>query len=187
MKVGPYLETIKINDSERLLAEQVLTSAGIDGGFALVQGEINVDLLAALAENSTLRIYQVVEAGHLDSVRHRLDAAGLYGTRITLHKVSLNPLPYIDYFADLIVAEGDICRKMKAEEMYRVLRPYGGAVVICCSKKERSSVIAWLEKADLENVEFATLDIGIRVVRGAPAWCRIMDPSVCRCRTFLRF
>ncbi|HDP34598.1 MAG TPA: hypothetical protein ENN29_05755, partial [Candidatus Hydrogenedentes bacterium] len=118
--MAPYVS----NEQERI-AHEILKDSGITQGYCLVSGTDAEQLAYALAMNSALRVI-VAEAdeGRAAAARAALADTGLYGTRIAVHRVNGASLPYTTYLANLIVAS-DTC-SAAPEEIYRVLRPYGG-------------------------------------------------------------
>ena len=114
-------------------ARQILERTKIRRGFCLVVGSEYGRLAFELASQSELKIIGV-EPDHdkVDASRQALTAAGLYGTRIIIHHQPLSPLPYSNYFANLIVSDrllltGEL--PPDPEGIARHLKPLGG--VIC--------------------------------------------------------
>ena len=89
---------------------------------------------AELARRSDLRIIAVCpDREKVAAARKAIDAAGLYGVRISIERWPLDAIPYADYFADLIVSEsalvtGDL--PPASVNVLRMLRPIGGALVV---------------------------------------------------------
>ncbi len=125
-------------------ATEILDATQIRDGYVLDYGCGDGQLAYALAGQTNLRIYAVDD--NIDNVllaRQRLQAAGLYGTRVTVHHVAdLQQLPHPRYFANLIVSgrsalgsflpwlpqqEGGQPLPSDADSAYfAALRPYGG-------------------------------------------------------------
>ena len=148
----PLTWQLGVSDKAIALATDVLKTAGISKGYALVLGEPDSRLAAALASQSDLHVicvlHEKVDAGasgstpprgsvgassqRMDKVaaeRERLLSTDLHGTRVAVQGLaSLAKLPFAAYFADLIVVSGD-AGDLSGEELYRVLRPCGG--VLC--------------------------------------------------------
>ncbi len=139
------------NAATRRAAEEILDAGGVREGYCLDFGCGEGDLAAALAMQSELRIYAVDDDPESVRVaRERLRAAGLYGTRVTVHHVDdLERLPHPRYFANLVVSgrsvdgawvpdvdgveesdRGAESRRLgEPDGGYRpCLRPYGGVV-----------------------------------------------------------
>ncbi|MBN1420715.1 MAG: PQQ-binding-like beta-propeller repeat protein, partial [Planctomycetes bacterium] len=86
-------------------AEEIIRRTGVREGFALDLACGDGRLASALARRTALRIYAVDEdAERVAAARRALDAAGLYGTRVTVHRADPSGIPYPDHFADLAVS-----------------------------------------------------------------------------------
>jgi len=115
-------------------AVRIIADTGITKGFCLVLGSGEGRLALELARRTELRIHGVESNPEkVAKARAAIDAAGLYGTRVTIDHGTLQDLPYPDYFANLIVSdrllsEGKI--DASAEEVFRVLKPFGGVVCL---------------------------------------------------------
>jgi len=118
------------NDIYATAANKIIEATGITEGYCLDIGCGGGGLSYALAKRTNLRIYAVdSDPEAVATARKRLDAAGLYGVRVTVHHVGPTQTPYPDYFANLIVSGRSITDGPDPdveEEVGRVLRPYGG-------------------------------------------------------------
>jgi outer membrane protein assembly factor BamB len=87
-----------------------------------------------LARRTQLNIYGVeMDPAKVALARERLDAAGLYGVRVTIHQGDPARTEYPDYFANLVVSGNSVQgATVPEEEMLRCQRPYGG--VACTGK-----------------------------------------------------
>jgi outer membrane protein assembly factor BamB len=104
-------------------------------GYALVLGRTTAERLGRCADDYDLTIYAT--DGDPTALRERLDAAGLYGTRVVVHHVAGPALPYTDYFANAVLfdaASADEIEPARLAELYRVLRPCGGVAEISCGQ-----------------------------------------------------
>jgi outer membrane protein assembly factor BamB len=126
----------------RLRARRILKGTDAREGFCLALGAGDGSLLRYLAEDSKLTVYCIEpDAERVGEVRRMLDAAGLYGTRVTVHQGPLDRLAYPDYFANLILIAGetaDVLERASAAELYRVLRPSGGRIHIEAPKADEN-------------------------------------------------
>ena len=117
----------------RSLAEKIVEETGIKRGFALILG--GGDRLALeLARRTRLRIFLVEpDTRKADRYRRLFDAAGLYGSRITVFNDSAASTAFADYFANLIISAdgllGNAIRTPPAE-LFRLLQPCGGTAYI---------------------------------------------------------
>jgi len=113
-------------------AESIVRETGIRKGCCLVLGAGEGRLAFELAKRTDLMIIGIEpDAKKVEKARKRLDAAGLYGSRVTIDQGSLSALPYPDYFANLIVSDEVLVSgrvRGSSAEVFRVLRPYGGVI-----------------------------------------------------------
>ncbi len=124
----PPAPSVRIQPSaaQRALAKQILDDAGIRKGWCLVTDWDAPELLAALAEQSDLKLVAIEhDPAKRAAARKQLDSAKLLGTRIIVQDWAIDDLPM--YFANLIVSEDSLASAGKLDEAVgRVLRPYGG-------------------------------------------------------------
>ncbi len=144
-------------------AQQVLDTANITQGYCLVLGAEEGRLAYELAMRSDLKIIAVEsDEAKVQAARRALDAAGLYGTRVSVLHVPLGDdarLPFGPYFANLIVSESMLVHGVlpcSAAEMYRVLRPFGGMAYLGQaagasgpSRLTTGRLAQWLHEVDL--------------------------------------
>jgi len=107
---------------------EIVRETGIEKGYCLVLGARSGKLAFELARQTDLRIVCIDRhKRNVRRARDKFDEAGLLGSRIAVGQWDLSSLP--DYFANLIVSEEILESKRisyPAEEVFRVLRPYGG-------------------------------------------------------------
>ncbi|MBL8826988.1 MAG: PQQ-binding-like beta-propeller repeat protein [Planctomycetaceae bacterium] len=113
-------------------AKEIVRKSGVTAGFCVDLDCGNGDLALALAQQTELQIYALsptVES--VTAVRQRIAAAGLYGTRVTVHQGTSKQIPYGKYFADLVVSSQSLTAgplTIDKDSPPRVLRPFGGVV-----------------------------------------------------------
>lgn len=134
----------------RSAAETAVTMAGVKQGYCLVLGAGTGRLAYEIAQRSQFQVIGLEpDADKVAAARRALREAGLYGTRITIHQGSLDKLPFQTWFANLVVCE-ETLRTGKlppsAAEVYRVLRPSGGTVVVI-GPKGTAGLDAWGQAA----------------------------------------
>lgn len=96
-----------------------------DQGWALVEGAAAAEFALALAQTSALRVIVAeTDPAKADALRQTWAKSGLLGTRIAVHTVTADTLPYRPYLFNLVVAAD-----APAPELARVLRPLGGRLV----------------------------------------------------------
>jgi outer membrane protein assembly factor BamB len=109
----------------RSQASSLAEWCGFRDGWALVDGAEQAELAIGLAQTSKLRVVVCESDGNkADSLRSSLAKAGLLGSRIAVHTVGDDALPYRPYLFNLVVAGSS-----PAAELQRVLRPLGGRLV----------------------------------------------------------
>ena len=168
-------------------ADRIVRETGIRKGFCLVLGCGEGRLAYELAKRTDLNIYCIdPDADKVARVREAIDAAGLYGHRITVDVGSLSVLPYPTYFANLIVSEDLLTTgrlEASPEEMFRVLRPFGGVAYFGQPARrdgltgafDAEQITAWLDRAggpaptiDREDGLWASIERG--QLAGAGSW-----------------
>ncbi|HPO17250.1 MAG TPA: PQQ-binding-like beta-propeller repeat protein [Candidatus Hydrogenedentes bacterium] len=128
-----YPSSIAKDEAAAQTAQEILDISGVKQGFCLAYGSKSASLLQSLAEGSALAIIAVDDdAQRVSGLRTSLDAAGLYGTRITVDTSGMSKLPYADYFANLIIAEDT--SQASLEELHRLLKPCGGVLLLPASE-----------------------------------------------------
>jgi outer membrane protein assembly factor BamB len=123
-----------LNAAAVAVAEAILKDPVRGKGYCLDIGCGDAQLARELARRSELRIYAVDDDwGRVERARELLLAAGLYGTRVTVHYVKdLAALPYPDFFANLVVSGRSMHEPGAAfldQGWQKCLRPYGGMAV----------------------------------------------------------
>ncbi|MCH5374371.1 MAG: PQQ-binding-like beta-propeller repeat protein [Planctomycetes bacterium] len=108
-------------------AEQIAALTGFHGGLVIHAGCGDGQLTAALrlADNCVVQGLES-DAERAEAARAAIRARGVYGPVSVVHW-SGKTLPYVDNLATLVVCED--ADAFPAEELMRVLRPYGTAVV----------------------------------------------------------
>ncbi|NOZ23328.1 MAG: PQQ-binding-like beta-propeller repeat protein [Planctomycetes bacterium] len=118
----------------RTAADEIVQQTGIKRGFCLVLGCGTGRLAYELAKRTDLRICAVEpDAEKAEAARKALDAAGLFGSRVTVDVYPYDKIPYADYFANLIVSEDALTTGKipgNAKEAFRMLKPLGGTICI---------------------------------------------------------
>jgi outer membrane protein assembly factor BamB len=148
-RTAPPITAMNTGAAARETARSILAASGVGSGYCLVLGQADAAIIAELAAQSKLVIYHVASPREAPDLRKTLDGAGLYGTRVAVHTCSTHPLPYADYFADLVVlnaASPGALEELPAEELVRVLRPCGGVAVIRHPGSLAPAMDAWLSR-----------------------------------------
>jgi outer membrane protein assembly factor BamB len=166
-------------------AGQILKETGVNKGYCLVLDAGEGRLAYELANKSDLNIIGIETDQHaVQQARENLDNAGLYGSRIVIGNWDLNELP--DYFANLIVSDDFILSgkvKTDAKEIYRVLKPLGGAACFGQTDEENNqvrtmdnaSLAEWMKKISnqkplLSNESGTWMTVNRGALAGAGSW-----------------
>jgi len=134
----------------RAAAARMLEKTGIRKGYCFVLDCGKGELALALAEQSELTIIGVDrDAGNVAAARAALDGAGLYGTRVTIHHVPGDKLPYTSQMANLVVSQQAVLAgtcSVPASEAARLVRPYGGVAMVGGAGGEgaAAALAAWI-------------------------------------------
>ncbi len=141
------------------VAKGVLEAAKTRQGFCLIVGAETGELARALAQNSSLTIYGIEpDAKKVEAARKALMAAGLYGSRVTIHQADYSAIPYSNFFANLIVAGKQMMTGTppgSPAAIARHLKPCGGKIVLkaaganAASKVTAQQLKDWLGKTEV--------------------------------------
>lgn len=129
---SPYGEQPKIAATAKSIVEQ----SNITEGYCVDLGCGDGALALELAKRTKLRIVGIdPDPANVKTARKKLDAAGLYGSRVSIFLGSPDDTRFPKYFANLVVSsrsvdEGD--EAVTSQEVTRLQRPYGG--VACLGK-----------------------------------------------------
>jgi outer membrane protein assembly factor BamB len=154
-------------------AKSILKETGAMEGYALWFGVEDGQLLHAMALNSELHIVAVdPDAAKVDRLRRKFDAAGLYGTRVTLQTgdpISFKAPPYI---ANLIVVGESSVSQLREprvlETVYASVRPYGGALWLPVTRSAQPELAAALRGAQFEQAKLQASSRHLLVTREGP-------------------
>lgn len=162
----------------RAAVDAVVSDTGIKRGLCLMYGIEDGRLALELARRTELIIYGVdSDAGKIEMARKALDSAGLYGKRVVFGHWPLDSVPYADYFANLIVSETALVTGRlpgNVTEMYRMLRPLGGAAWIGqpesiegkVERMEPSQLRNWIQSAQIEGADVTEGGTWLKIIRG---------------------
>ena len=150
-------------------AETILRETGVTKGYCLVLGCGTGRLAYALARRSQLHIIGIEpDARKVATARTALASAGVYGVRVSVSQGLLSRLPYASYFADLVVSDTMLEHGKpvgSAKEVYRVLRPGGGAAFLGRCRDADAMRRFW---AGVPTVRVLQTERGWACVRRAP-------------------
>lgn len=135
VSVVAHPEYPSYDDKTDRAAAEIVKLTGVSRGYAVDLGCGDGALSYWLARHTDLHIIAIdSDPEKVELARRNLDAAGLYGSRVTVHHGDPDNAPYPDYFADLVVSGRSITQASVSPtaEMQRLQRPYGG--IICMGK-----------------------------------------------------
>ncbi len=191
----PYPED-ELTSLYRETAERIVRETGVTKGYCLVFGCGEGRLAYELAKRTRLKIYGIEpDRRKAERAREALDRAGLYGVRVSVDQGPLLPLPYPDYFADLIVSDDMLIsgripgsKEKRVElirEICRVLKPCGGVIYIGQPEKavmlrtgrrlKARELRGWLYAAKITDLPGFN---GFQVLENGGVWLRIDRSSL---------
>ncbi len=144
--------TYPVDRKSGVLAKELIQKSGAMGGYGLVLGSSDRDLLLGLTGNSSLHLVVVVsDANEGERLRRSFDEAGLYGQRISIIPENQASSPFLPYLYDLIVINGPGYDEDQIRKIYHSLRPYGGTACFIGRDRVPESILG---KLSLENSVF---------------------------------
>jgi outer membrane protein assembly factor BamB len=154
-------------------AAAILDRPGVREGYGLCFGTADSLLLEALARQSRLHLVSVEpDPAKVEPMRRRLDAAGLYGTRVVVQAGDPVGFKAPPYLANLIVVGEASAGRLKEPgvltALYESLRPYGGTLWISAARTDAASLASWVKSAGLDRAILAGGPEGVVVVRDGP-------------------
>ncbi|MEM7233558.1 MAG: PQQ-binding-like beta-propeller repeat protein, partial [Planctomycetota bacterium] len=157
------------------LAKTLLDGIDASGGFGLVDGIGNRDLLHALAtqfEGFTIALDD--DRATVDTSRRELHAAGVYGSRVSVHNATISdPYEPPRYSLSLLVSQKPKAAPRELRRLLDSLRPYGGRAVYPASTNSRATLakVVELSRGELglsEKSDWVVIDRG--PPKGASDW-----------------
>ncbi|MCP4853905.1 MAG: PQQ-binding-like beta-propeller repeat protein [Fuerstiella sp.] len=115
-------------------AAEIIEQSGITEGYCVDLGCGDGQLAYELTRQSDLFVVAVdADPNRVASARRKLHAAGLYGTRVTVHVGDPSDTHFPKYFANLVVSQRSLDRgaeSVNSAEAARLQRPYGGVACV---------------------------------------------------------
>jgi len=109
-------------------AQPLVADAGISKGVCALPGCGDGELAIQIAQESDFLVHAFdADSSKVDRAVKRAMDAGVFGKNVLIERVASDPLPYADNFVDLIVLNES--PDVRAQEVLRVIRPRGGALV----------------------------------------------------------
>ena len=160
----PDLKATPPKPSVQGLAQRILDDSGIYQGYGIILGAETGDLAIELVRESDLEIVILErDQNKVNTIRRRLDEAGVYGVRATVQHLETDNLPHGAYLANLVVSESMALTgtppDISFEEAYRIARPTGGILYLGSTHSGESymnKLKSWVSDGFESNVKFST-------------------------------
>lgn len=146
-------------DTVQAAAAAILEQTGVADGYCLVLGLSDGRLTEELVRQSRLHVIAVdPDSQTVAALRHRFDAAGLYGTRVSVHVGDPTHFSFPPYLANLIVSEDPSTAGLESadafvRQVFRPLRPYGGVACFSLPADRHDTFQQAVVSAQLANAE----------------------------------
>lgn len=155
-------------------AKQILEMTNEKEGYCLLPGLGSGELLYELISQSDLHIIAIdPDAEKVAAIRRKLDEAGLYGNRVSVHVGDITTMRLAPYMANLVVSEdlraaGLEKGKVFIERVFRSLRPYGGTACFSVPQRKHTAIFRRTVRSELPGCEIASSGEFIRLTRVGP-------------------
>jgi len=153
----------------------ILKRASVNRGYCLVFGLDKGRLVEDLARNSEFRVIAVdPDPEKVTALRRKFDAAGLYGTRISLHvgdPTTFEAPPYVAVLttSENLAAAGFDKGEKFVGSIFHSMRPYGGAACLPIADKDRQAAFSELvAKCNLPGAKVTREDTSVVLTREGP-------------------
>jgi len=151
-------------DSADEQAADLLSAADCGAGYAVALSIGSGRLIEELLGQSKLYVIALdPDARNVESFRRRMQAAGLYGKRLSAHVADPAQFEFPPYLASLVFAEGapgatlDEIETAQGERWLRhvfsVLRPYGGKLCLALSDERHDRLARGVQSAALSGAK----------------------------------
>ena len=115
-------------------AAEIIKRSGVTAGYCVDLGCGDGQLAYELTRQSDLFVVAVdADRDRVATARRKLRAAGLYGTRVTVHVGSPTDTHFPKFFANLVVSQRSLVDgavAVDSAEAARLQRPYGGVMCV---------------------------------------------------------
>ena len=172
-------------------AAEILETTPDAEGYCLVLGLSSGRLVEELLQQSRLRVIAIdPDKAKVDALRDKLAAARLYGDRAWVLVGDPFRFCFPPYIASLAVSEaygaGEIADKMRAEDLVKVLRPYGGTACLAVPGERWPAVETWAATGQVENAKLSRAGAFalLRRVGALPGSAHWTHEPACAARTY---
>ena len=127
-------------------AKRVLERADTRKGYCVVAGLVDGRLIHEVANQTEFFILGLdSDPKIVERVRGTLSSAGLYGKRVSIHQITYENLPYLSYFANVVLSESALTTgklPCSAETLSPMVQPCGGLMVMA-GNTDAKALEAW--------------------------------------------
>ncbi len=137
-------KAIAVSADMKKYAEDAVSFTDVDKGFCVILGATDGSLGYALSSLNEMQIVYFVKTEEIaKKIIGKYINTGLYGKKVTVRVIEEEEIPYIKYFANLIVSEKGVTEDIpfKSSEVFKILQPNGGALVL--SGKSANYADSW--------------------------------------------
>ena len=143
-------------------AGDILKQTGVTDGYCLALGLGTGRLVEELARQSDLHTIALDSDGErVAAARRKLDAVGLYGTRIHILPEDPATVRLAPYVASLVVSENltdrgqssRLAGRLPPSRLFDWLRPYGGVACLPIQQQEHATPAEWVKQVKLAGAE----------------------------------
>jgi len=153
---------------------QILETTEQREGYCLLLGLGTGELLCQLLSQSRHHIIALdSDPEKIDALRRRLDQAGEYGTRVSVHCGDITTMQLPPYMANLIVSEDLQAAGLHKgipflERVYHSLRPYGGTACYSIPQSEQIDLFTQAVALKLPSGTITSSDEFMSITRSGP-------------------
>ncbi len=128
--VQPENPFARPSPSHQTFAKKIMAASETDKGFCMILGAGNGRLAYEIAQASQLSVICIeANLNKANTARKHLVDAGVYGSRVTVHHIPDETLPYTSYMANVLVINKDAFIPWAPADIRAIQRPYGGIIV----------------------------------------------------------
>lgn len=155
-------------------AKKILQATKDKEGYCLLLGLGSGELLYQLLDQSEHHIIALdPDAGKVETMRQKLDDAGVYGTRVVVHVGDVTTMKLPPYIANLIVSEdidaaGVNKGNLFLQHVFHSLRPYGGTACFFAPKRRHTGLLRRTIRLDLAGSQVTSSDRLFMLSRTGP-------------------
>jgi outer membrane protein assembly factor BamB len=153
--------------------QRLLTMCDSMIGHVLCYDATDLDLIDALVTNSSAKIAIVIsDTMRVEELRRRYDAAGHYGTRVSVHHGDAASFMAPNYIASLTIGPRSV-DQASLKTLYTSVRPYGGVLYLPASTRSGAQTLAigaGLQKAAIKEFDDQCVVVREGALPGAADW-----------------